>query len=102
MLDLDEVKLAVALQAQSYQLLKWLGTAINRGFIKFDRAHEYLDAADAARDWLEVHFHNLPEAGRPERGTLDAFARFFATYLTTSFDLVAQPKVVLESPCGCF
>jgi len=101
MLDPGEVKLAVELHRRSYNLLKWLETAIQKGFVAAQRAHGYMDAADAAKDWLAVHYHNLPAICRPDRESLDAFARFFATYLTTSFDLVATPGMVLRNDCCC-
>lgn len=101
MLDREEVYTAVDLHRRSYNLLRWLSTAISKGFIRFDRAHDYLDEAEAAKDWIERHYLNLPPDCRPETNELGPFARFFASYLTTSFDLVKTPGQRLYSECGC-
>lgn len=103
MLDREEIYRAVDLHRRSYKLLRWLGTAISKGFVRFDRAHEYMDEAGAAKDWIEYHFLNLPPSCRPPLDQVEPFAQFFATYLTTSFELVEKPKPRIESACGgCF
>lgn len=101
MLKPDELTLAVDLHRRSYNLLLWLRTAISKGVIRVNRAHEYMDEAEAAEDWIEGHYLNLPPNCRPEREQLKPFSRFFATYLTTSFELLDQPDQHLESKCGC-
>lgn len=98
----EEISRVLDLHRKSYNLLKWLGTAINRGFIQFDHAHEYMDQNEAAREWIKRHLLNLPPDCRPDSNDIDRFARFFATYLTTSFDLVASPGKKLTSGCGCY
>jgi hypothetical protein len=101
MLKREEIIEAVDVQRRSYKLLLWLRTAISKGVIRLNRAHDYMDEAEAAQDWIEGHYLNLPPDCRPERDQLKAFSRFFATYLTTSFELVDQPFQRLESECGC-
>lgn len=101
MLNREELSTAIDLHRQSYNLLRWLSTAVSKGFIRFDRAHDYLDATEAAKEWIERHYLNLPPDCRPATDQLGPFARFFATYLTTSFDLVQKPGQRLESECGC-
>lgn len=101
MLKPDELTLAVDLQRRSYNLLLWLSTAISKGVIQVNRAHDYMNEAEAAQDWIEGHYLNLPPNCRPEREQLKPFSRFFASYLTTSFELVDQPIHRLESKCGC-
>ena len=98
----DEIDRAVDLHQRSYQLLRWLGTAIEKGFIQFNRAHEYMDMDAAAKEWIERHMLNLPQNCRPRQEDLDQFAKFFSTYLTTSFDLVEQRRTQLTSSCGCY
>ena len=103
MLDREELLQAVDLHQRSYNLLLWLSTAISRGFVQFDRAHDYMDEAEAAADWIEGHFLNLPPNCRPEQHEqLKPFAQFFSTYLITSFDLVKQPGQQLATDCGCY
>lgn len=95
--------MAVDLHRRSYKLLRWLSTAISKGFIQFDRgAHDYLDEFAAAREWIERHFLNLPPSCRPALEQVEPFSRFFATYLTTSFDLVEKPQKRVASECGCW
>ena len=101
MLNREEVQTAVELQRQSYNLLRWLSTAISKGVIRFDRAHDYLDEAGAARDWIARHYLNLPPDCRPASEQLEPFSQFFATYLITSFELVKDPKPQTYSACGC-
>jgi hypothetical protein len=102
MLNRDEIYLAVDLHSRSYKLLRWLSTAISKGFIQFDSAHDYLDQVGAAKEWIQRHFLNLPPSCTPALEHLDPFAQFFATYLTTSFDLVEKPKKRVASTCGCY
>lgn len=102
MLKPEEVFQAIDLHQRSYNLLMWLSAAVSKGIIRFDRAHDYMDEAEAAEDWIEGHYLNLPAHCRPGREQLPAFARFFATYLTTSFELVKKPGQQLTSPCGCY
>jgi hypothetical protein len=98
----DEIDRAVDLQRRSYNLLRWLSTAISKGIIQFDRAHDYLDAAAAAQEWIESHLLNLPPNCRPASDQLEPFARFFATYLTTSFELVEKPGERVTTYCSCY
>lgn len=98
----EEISRALDLHRKSYNLLKWLATAINRGFIQFDHAHEYMDQNEAATEWIKRHLLNLPPNCRPDSNDIDMFARFFATYLTTSFDLAVLPGKRLTTVCGCY
>lgn len=102
MLSADRLTLAIDVHAQSYGLLRWVADAVRRGFIPATRAHQYASAGDAAVAWVEEHYWNLPEALRPDRRHLHEFANFFATYVTSSFDIVEQPGLRRASPCGCF
>jgi hypothetical protein len=102
MLNRDELSTAIDLQRRSYNLLLWLSTAVVKGVIRFDRAHDYMDEAEAAEDWIGGHYENLPLDARPKRELLKPFSRFFATYLTTSFELIKEPGHQLSSECGCY
>ena len=102
MFDRAELELAVDLHARAFNLLRWVSTAISKGIIQLDGAHDYLDESEAAREWIERHFLNLPPSCRPEFDQLETFSKYFATYLTTSFELVKQPGVQVQSSCGCF
>ena len=104
MFSRDEVLRAVDLQSRSYELLRWVASAISKGFISFDAAHSYTSASSAAEAWIQGHYHNIPEDARPPHGDLKDFSGMFATYLENSFDLARDPGKRLSSPgshCFC-
>lgn len=102
MLPRDQIETAVAIQEKCYKLLLWLGNAIDRGFITFEKSHDYASAADTAYEWITEHYLNLPESARPERELLKEFSNYFGSYVTTSFDLIEKPGTRQESRCGCY
>jgi hypothetical protein len=102
MLAADRLTLAIDIHSQSYQLLRWIAEAVRKGFIPATRAHQYATAGDAAFAWMQDHYLNLPQGMRPDRRCLREFANFFGTYVTTSFDIVEQPGMRLDSRCGCY
>jgi hypothetical protein len=102
MLAADRLTLAIDIQSRSYELLRWVATAVRKGFIPATRAHQYANTCDAAFAWMQDHYLNFPQAMRPERRHLREFANFFGTYVTSSFDIVEQPGTRLDSRCGCY
>lgn len=103
MFDPGELTRAVDLQKRSYALLRFLADAVKRGFVTFDTAHHYATLPAAAQAWIERHHDDLPPAARPPAGHEVPFARMFATFLETSFDLVRDPGQRLYSPdAHCF
>lgn len=102
-LDEQAIRRAVEIHARSYNLLRWLESAIDRGFIAFDAAHHYTTFPEAARAWLDEHYLNVPENARPRREDLAEFSAFFGTYLESSFHLVEAPGQRRYSPnAHCF
>jgi hypothetical protein len=104
-LEVDQLADAVDIQSRSYRLLLWVGEGIERGFLPFGRAHDYTGHAAVAAEWLATNFLNLPVDCRPPERSgpdLDRFARFFASYLRTSFELQRDPPARLVSLCGCY
>ncbi len=101
MFDKYQLEKVVDLQRKSYNLLLWLQSGIERKFITFSKAHEFLNFSDAAKAWIEEHRLNLPENARPEIADLDAFCNIFTSYLTTSFELVENPGKQTKTDCGC-
>ena len=106
MFDADRISESVEIHRRSYGLLHWLGGAIERGFISCETAHDYATEAEATEAWIVEHYENLPKAFRPPQLTGDPFRRFanfFTSYLTTSFDILENPKQTTKSSCGvCF
>ena len=104
MLDRGEIEEAVEIQNRAYGLIRWVGDAIERGFITFTSAHEYASDAEAAAAWVAEHYQNVPHHCRPPAKSgpsLERFASYFASYLNTSFELVAEPGLETRSRCGC-
>jgi hypothetical protein len=105
MLVEEEIREVVEIQRRTYRLLLWMNTAMEKGFVSFSRAHSYSSDAEAAVDWIDEHFENLPADARPSdrsEASLRRFANMFISYLTASFDLVEEPGRRLKSDCGCF
>ncbi len=105
MFNKDELKRAVRTQQRTYRLLKWMNSAMDKGFISPETAHEYTTASEVAQEWIEKHFYNLPDDGRPERydkEEIEAYANMLSTYLLTSFEIDEQPGKLLKSDCGCY
>jgi len=102
MLAADRLTLAIDIHSQSYQLLRWVAEAVRKGFIPATRAHQYANTGDAAFDWMQEHYLNLPQAMRPDRRHLREFASYFGNYVMSSFDIVEQPGTRLDSRCGCY
>jgi hypothetical protein len=102
MLAADRLTLAIEVHSRSYELLRWVATAVRKGFIPATRAHEYANTCDAAFAWIQDHYLNFPPAVRPDRRYLREFANFFGTYVTSSFDIIEQPGTRLDSRCGCY
>lgn len=104
MFDRDEISRAVNLQKRSYELLKWVASAIKSGFISFNAAHAYSSMPAVAEAWIERHYHNIPEKARPPLEEIKDFSGLFSTYLENSFELVSHPGERLYSPgnhCFC-
>ena len=102
MLPIDDLTLAIDIHQRSYKLLRWVIEAVGRGFISGTHAHEFAGIADVALDWVEQHYLNFPTEMRPDRRHLTEFANYFSTYLITSFHIVEQPGMQLQSRCGCY
>ena len=98
-----EISKVVDLQQRSYQLLKWVSSAIRNGMISFRTAHDYTTAPDSAEAWILGHYQNIPEKARPAQEDLKPFANLFTTYLENSFDLISRPgKQLYSEDAHCF
>jgi len=99
----EQMARAIDLQARSYELLQWVSSAIEKGFISFKAAHHYSSISSAAEEWITRHYQNLPEAAKPKPEDIKEFSCLFATYLENSFELVSNPGKRLYSPeAHCF
>jgi hypothetical protein len=98
----DQIVEIIDLSEKSYALLKWVGSSLKRGFLKFDVVHEAVQISEATKDWLIRHNDQIPKNYRPNRSKVDAFANFFSTYLMTSFELIEKPTNILKTDGKCF
>ncbi len=101
-LELDDT---IEIQSKAYKLLRWVSEGIQKGFIHFERAHQWTTASSAASAWLREHFGNVPPDCRPVRAEgpeFDRFVNYFASYLLSSFDIDPNPGLGLRSHCGCY
>lgn len=101
MFELAQLQKAIDLHQRSYGVLKWVRDALRMNTLSFATIHSSTDTATAAAAWLQKHHANLPADLRPGQDDLDAFARVFVSFLTTSFSLSAEHTRVV-SGCGCY
>lgn len=94
---------AIATRDHSYKLLMWISDAIDKGLIQFWRAAYHSGGPDAATEWLRSNYFHIPEDLRPPENDIEEFAAFFSTYVTSSFDVIANPgtKGVGPAPSWC-
>lgn len=103
LLESKQLDLAVAMQAKSYALLKWVGQAVSTRALSFHTAHQSASLPAAAKDWIESNYWNIPSSARVESKDVAQFANFFSTYLENSFDLIESPGKIKYSPdAHCF
>jgi hypothetical protein len=101
MFDLEQLSRIVGLHEKSYALLRWVKLTLRTGGLSFTVVHDANDSVAAAREWIGRHVKNIPDDARPEPADLPEFARLFASFLTTSFQLSAN-SLRRVSPCGCY
>ncbi|NND99471.1 MAG: hypothetical protein HKN47_19325 [Pirellulaceae bacterium] len=105
MIDHEKLTQAVETHRRTFELLKWLESALNQGFIQFGSVHAFGSDSEAACQWIARHFQNLPPDGRPASPSetdIQPHAHMLATYLSTSFDAVAQPGYRRAGDCSCW
>jgi hypothetical protein len=100
-METRELERALDLQQKGYQLILWLGSLADDAKVSFDQVHEAASMSEAARRSLERHRSTLPERCRVDPADEDAFAKVVASFLSSSFDLLASPGTRRASDCGC-
>jgi hypothetical protein len=100
-IDRDDIGTCVDIARRCYRALLWVGRTLDKGGLPFDEVHDRLSAQESARRWVTRFQAQLPPDARPPDGEANRFANYFATFLTTSFDLVADPGKRARSDCGC-
>jgi hypothetical protein len=101
MLASHDVERAVSLQRKAYAVLVWFQRHLDHALFPRHEAHAAMGSVGVARMWVEENLHRLPPEARPATGELELLANMFASYLTTSFDVVDRPSYRLETTTGC-
>jgi hypothetical protein len=101
MLTFSDVDRAARLQRKAYALLVWFQRHLDRALFPTHEAHAAMGTQRVARMWIEQNLDPLPPEARPTSGDLELLANMFASYLTTSFDVVDRPGYRLETTTGC-
>lgn len=98
-----EVAHAVKLQHSSYRLLKWMAEAVQSGLLGAGGTHAFASLPEATVHWIDMHREQLPPEMRPAVEDVQEFSNFFATYLSSSFDMVSDPgqRSASNSRCHC-
>lgn len=103
-MDALELKIAVELHQRAHGLLQWLEHPVRKGMIRLETVHDSISTVEAARQWVEGNYFDLPTKLRPrylEDPELEYFSNLLASYLTVSFDLVKKPKSRLTLDRDC-
>lgn len=97
--ELDRV---LILHEKSYAMFRWLKDAASAGTVTFDSIHQSTDSTDAALEWLQRFRDSLPSSILDGLTDMRAFANLLISYLATSFELKATPKVAkARRQCCC-
>lgn len=98
----EEVIKAVEIQNLGYRFLKYISQKIDDGEFTFSKSHEDESSADVVFDWLNTYYDYLPESILPKRNEVREFSNYFASMLTTSFQINEQPERAYSSwSCYC-
>lgn len=100
--DYEKLACAIEIRDRSYQLLLWIGAAIDKGHLLPSRAAHHTGGPEAAIEWLRSNYDMIPKHIRPDKSSINEFAAFFSTYLTSSFDVVQKPGTRGEGPVQRF
>ena len=99
MADFATLATIVHLHEKAFALLRWVGRQMEAGVLDMSRVHTNMSVGEAAEEWLRRHLFSLPNDCRPAEEELPAFAKLFASYLRTSFEIGRKGMV---SSCGCY
>ena len=99
MFDEEEINKVLELQEKSYYTFMWFNKRIQEKANLTEEIHEKLSIQKAGAEWVNKHYKNLPEDGRPEKEDIGSFVNLLTSYLATSFILSKAKKVTDGCPC---
>lgn len=100
-MKLEELRTAIDLQERTYGLLNWIRNRIKAGTLEFSERHTGLEDHQSARRWIERNLVSFPPEFRPASDEMEPFSRFFASFLTTSFEPASRSMLDTWPICEC-
>ncbi len=100
MFEMKKLGRILKLHEKSYAMLRWAQDSLKRGSLSFGVAHDAMNLGSSAEEWIRRHLSSIPPSARPDPGDIPAFARLFASFILTSFNL-KEDLTLLTSECGC-
>jgi hypothetical protein len=97
-----QLETILSIHSKAYALLKWLNNQLQRSQELFSHQHGAFESNQAAEEWIIRNWNNLPSEALPERDQIKAFANYFASFLTTSFEFLERDVVPdARTMCDC-
>lgn len=69
----------------------WLSEALCNDIIQPSQVARHSGGPEAATQWLQTNYDQIPEQLRPLKEDVVEFGAFFSTYLTSTFEVVELP-----------
>ena len=101
MFEREEVTNAVRIQQLGYKFLRYITNKIDNKDFTFSRIHNDESSADVVASWVKDYYDYLPTSILPKKEEIQIFSNYFASYLTTSFELNENP-VQTSSRMECY
>ncbi len=98
----DTLEKAIRIQQLGYKMLMWFADEVDQHRISLAAIHDNTSPREAILDWLKTFYDYMPSYLLPRRAELTEFSNYFASYLTSSFDLKEEPGMQLAGQGGCF
>jgi hypothetical protein len=98
----SEIERALRVQARGWALVECLERSAMGDLIPARAVHEFGSTEEAAIKWIRLGYTGLPSILELADDEIEDTARYFATYLDTSFDFVEVPQTHrVPGACGC-
>ena len=98
----EELEQAIRRQKMAYDMLLWIVEQIDTGKVSFSVIHDKPSTADVMKEWMNTNYDYLPKYILPKREELEGFSNYFASYLSTSFELLKEPEFRARGSMECY
>jgi len=92
MFNIESVSRAVEIQKLGYKFLMYITEKIDNNKYTFSKIHESENSKDVFLEWINNYYDYLPKRILPEKNEIQEFSNYFVSYLSTSFELTAEPE----------